>query len=80
MDREVNASALGDTIPTFLKWLETMITFDIKDHLDHIPQPRHFLLVVDSIIDMTRLSRVLMDGGSDLNLLYTKSYDAMRLS
>ncbi|XP_066358190.1 uncharacterized protein [Miscanthus floridulus] len=37
-------------------------------------------LVVDPIIGKTRLSRVVMDGGSGLNLLYAKTYDAMGLS
>jgi hypothetical protein len=35
---------------------------------------------MDPIIGKTHLSHVLMDGGSSLNLLYTKTYDAMRLS
>jgi hypothetical protein len=35
--REVNAAALGEVVPAFLKWLETAITFDRKDHPDHIP-------------------------------------------
>ena len=56
-----------------------MITFDRKDHPDHIPQPGRFLLIVDPIIGKTRLSHVLMDGGSGLNLLYTETYDAMGL-
>ena len=37
MDREVNAATQGDAIPAFLKWLKTAITFDKKDHPDHIP-------------------------------------------
>jgi hypothetical protein len=36
-DKEVNAATLGDTMPAFLKRLETVITFDRKDHPDHIP-------------------------------------------
>jgi hypothetical protein len=57
-----------------------MITFDRKDHLDHIPQSGRFPLVVDPIIGKPHLSRVLMDGGSGLNLLYAETYDAMGLS
>jgi len=38
MDREVNKATLGDAISAFLKCFETVITFDIKDHSDHIPQ------------------------------------------
>ena len=79
MAREVNAATLGEAIPAYLKWSETMITFNRKDHPDHIPQPGCFLLVVDPIISKTCLSHVLMDGGSGLNLLYAKTYDAMGL-
>jgi hypothetical protein len=32
------------------------------------------------IVGKTHLSRVLMDGGSSLNLLYAETYDAMGLS
>jgi hypothetical protein len=42
MARKVNAAALGEAVPTFLKWLEIMITFDRKDHPDHNPQSRCF--------------------------------------
>ena len=79
MAREVNAVSLGEVVPAFLKWSKTMITFDRKDHPNHIPQPGHFPLVMDPIIGKTCLSRVLMDSGSDLNLLYAETYDAMGL-
>ena len=39
IDREVNEATLGDVVPAFLKWSEIAITFDRKDHFDHIPQP-----------------------------------------
>ena len=79
-DREVNAAALSEAILAYLKWSETMITFDRKDHPDHILQLGCFLLVVDPIINNTRLSRILMDGGSSLNLLYAETYDSLGLS
>ena len=78
--REVNVVALGKAILAFLKWSETTITFDRKDHPNHIPQLGQLPLIVDLIISKTRLSRVLMDGGSGLNLFYAKTYDAMGLS
>ena len=33
--------------------------------------------MVDPIIGMKRLTKVLMDGGSGLNIMYTKTLDAM---
>jgi hypothetical protein len=80
MDKEVNAVTLGDIILAFLKWSDATITFDRKDHPDHILQLGRFPFIVDPIIGKTHLSRVPMDGGSGLNLLYTETYDAMGLS
>ena len=54
--REVNVAALGEAVPAFLKWSETVITFDRKDHPDHIPQPGCFPLIVDPIIGKTHMS------------------------
>ena len=54
-----------------------MITFDRKNHSDHIPQPGRFPLVIDPIISKKRLIKVLMDGGSGLNILYVETLDAM---
>jgi hypothetical protein len=47
------------------------ITFNYDDHLDYIPNPRVYPLVIDPIIANTRLTNVLMDGGSNLNIIYT---------
>ena len=33
--------------------------------------------MVDPIVDTKRLTKVLMDGGSDLNILYAKTLDTM---
>jgi hypothetical protein len=64
-------------VPNYLKWAEAPITFDKTDHPDHIPQPGRFPLVVDPIVGTKRLGKVLMDGGSGLNLLYADTLDAM---
>ena len=33
--------------------------------------------MVDPIVDTKRLTKVLMDGGSGLNIMYAKTLDAM---
>ena len=33
--------------------------------------------MVDPIVDMKRLTKVLMDGGSGLNIMYAETLDAM---
>jgi hypothetical protein len=56
--------------PSFLDWLEDAITFSREDHPNRIPNPGQYLLVVDPVIGNARFSKVLMDGGSSLNILY----------
>ena len=63
--------------PSFLRWSESAITFDRTDHPESVPQPGRYLLVVDPIIGMKRLTKLLMDGGSGLNIMYAKMLDSM---
>ena len=65
------------TTPTFLWWSESTITFDQTNHLETVPQPGRYPLVVDPIIVTKWLTKVLMDGGSDLNIMYAKTLDEM---
>ena len=66
-------------VPSFLSWSESPITFNQRDHPSHIARPGHYPLVVDPIICKKRLTKVLMDGGSGLNILYVDTLDAMRI-
>ena len=63
--------------PPFLWWSESAITLDWTDHLDTISHPGRYSLVVDPIIGPKRLTKVLMDGGSSLNIMYAKMLDEM---
>jgi len=63
--------------PTFLQWLESAITFDWTDHPESVPQPGRYPLVVYPIIGTKWLSKVLMDGGSGLNIMYAETLNAM---
>ena len=69
--REMNA-----TVPVVPQWLngsETAITWDRRDHPDCLPNPGRYALVVDPIVSTDtgdfRITKVLMDGGSSINLL-----------
>jgi hypothetical protein len=42
-----------------------------------IPNPGQYPLVIDPVIGNTRFSKVLMDGGSSLNILYTHTLRLM---
>jgi hypothetical protein len=72
--------AVGPAIPEYLRWSEVSITFDRGDHPDFIPKPGRYPLVVCPIVKDVKLNRVLVDGGSSLNLLLLKTFDQMELS
>ena len=42
-------------------------------------RPGRYPLIVDPIIGKKRLTKVLMDGGSGLNILYIDTLDAMHI-
>ena len=67
------------TIPSFLSWSESPITFDQRDHHSHVARPGHYPLIIDPIVHKKRLTKVLMDGGSGLNILYVDTLNAMRI-
>ena len=66
-------------VPSFLSWSESPITFDQRDHPSHVARPGRYPLIVNPIIRKKRLTKVLMDGGSGLNILYADTLDAMRI-
>jgi len=72
--------AVSTAAPSYLKWSESAITFDREDYPDQIPNPRCYPLIVDPIIAKTRLSKVLMDEGSGLNILYAETLALMGIS
>jgi hypothetical protein len=63
--------------PVYLDWSDKPITFDRGDHPDFVPSPGRYLLVVDPIIGNVRLSKVLMDGGSNLNIIYAETLELL---
>ena len=73
------ACAAETAIPSFLSWLESLITFDQRDHPSYITRLGCYPLVVDPIVCKKRLTKVLMDRDSGLNILYIDTLDAMRI-
>jgi hypothetical protein len=60
-----------------LRWSEFPITFSRKDHWVHILDPRTYPLVVNPIVDGAFLPKTLIDGGSSLNIIFTKTLRKM---
>jgi hypothetical protein len=65
--------------PVYLDWSDKPITFDQGDHPDRVPNPGKYPLVVDPVLGNVRLTKVLMDGGSSLNIIYTETLGLLRI-
>jgi hypothetical protein len=64
----------------YLKWSEIPITFDRSDQQGFIPKLGWYPLIVCPIVNDVQLSRVLVNGGSSLHILFLKTFYQMRLS
>jgi hypothetical protein len=61
--------------PVYLDWSDKPITFDQGDHPDCVPSPGKYPLVIGN----TRLTKVLMDGGSSLNIIYAETLGLLEI-
>jgi hypothetical protein len=59
--------------PVYLDWSDKPITFDQGNHPDCISSPGRYPLVVDPVIGNARLTKVLVDRGSSLNIIYAET-------
>jgi hypothetical protein len=66
-------------VPTPLRWSEVPITFSCADHWTSFSEPGRFPLVLKPVVAGSRLNKVLIDGGSGLNVLFTKTLKKMKL-
>jgi len=64
-------------IPEYMCGSEIDITFSREDHPPAIPRPGHAALVLEAIIGNYDMSRVFMDGGSGINIIFTKTLEEM---
>jgi hypothetical protein len=67
--------------PQFMHWSEVAITWGREDHPLLMPSPGEYALVLDPVMcsdtHTCRFSRVLIDGGSNINLLYRSSMEKL---
>ncbi|CAN6207251.1 unnamed protein product [Urochloa humidicola] len=56
--------------PEYLRWSEVPITFSRADHPGFVPKPGRYALVVAPTIRNNKMTKVLTDGGSGLNILF----------
>ena len=64
-------------IPEFLRGAETEISFSKEDHPPSIAQPGHAALVLDAQIGKDAMSKVFMDGGSGINIIFADTLRKM---
>src|SRR6185437_14758839 len=74
-DREVNLVFKHPVEP--LRRSETPITFDHRDHWVHLPRPGAYPLVVSQVVSQVRLAKVLVDGGSALDIIFASTLESM---
>jgi hypothetical protein len=66
--------------PVYLDWSDKPITFDQGNHPDCVPSQGRYPLVVDPATGNARLTKVLMDGCSSLNIIYTETLRLLEIN
>jgi hypothetical protein len=78
---EAEVNAVMPAEPQFMHWSEAAITWGREDHPRLMPSPGEYALVLDPVMcsdtHTCRFSRVLIDGGSSINLLYRSSMEKL---
>jgi hypothetical protein len=65
--------------PRFPAWSHREISFTHEDQWAVIPKPGRFPLVLDPYINSVHFERVLIDGGSSIDILFRNSLPALKL-
>jgi hypothetical protein len=78
----LNVTNADDLIadPRLPAWSHHEISFSRQDRWAAIPELGHFPLVLDPCINSVRFERVLMDGGSSIDILFHNSLPALKLT
>jgi hypothetical protein len=71
--------SIEPAVPTPLRWSEVPITFSRANQWTSFSEPGQFPLVLKPVVAGSKLSKDLIDGGSGLNVLFTKTLKKMKL-
>jgi hypothetical protein len=71
--------SIEPAVPTPLRWSEVPITFSRADQWTGFSELGRFPLVLKPVVADSKLNKVLIDGGSGLNVLFTKTLKKMKL-
>jgi hypothetical protein len=68
------------TDPRLPPWSHQEINFSRADQWATIPKPGRFALVLSPCINKVQFDRVLIDGGSSIDILFKNSLSALNIS
>ena len=71
------AIASPPAVPDYLRGSETEIMFSRADHPPAVPRLGHATLVVEAQICDFKMTKVFMDGGSGINIIFTDTLRKM---
>jgi hypothetical protein len=71
--------SIEPAVPTPLRWSEVPITFSHADQWTSFFEPGRSPLILKPVVGGSKLNKVLIDGGSEINFLFTKTLKNMKL-
>jgi hypothetical protein len=81
ISRQVNLAITSPSaITEYLNWSNQPIEFSREDHPIKVPWPGHAPMVLKAQIGGYDVSRVFMDAGSSINLIYARTLKEMHVS
>jgi len=73
-------NSVEPAVPRYLRWSEQSITWSREDHPPRVNNPGQLALVVAPQVGGYKLTKVLMDGGISVNILYCETFCRMNLT
>jgi hypothetical protein len=75
--RSLNATM--SKVRKYVRWSEMPVQWSHEDHPEHIPDG-YYTMVVNPLIQGYEFSKCLMDGGSNLNIMYMETLSKLGLT
>src|SRR3954470_11052820 len=82
-DQKIRKRAVNNVelaVPRYLRWSEQPIIWSREDHPPRVDNPGRLALVVAPQVGGYKFTKVLMDGGSSINILYYETFRRMGLT
>ena len=78
--RKRAVNTVEPSIPRYLRWSEQPIVWSREDHPPRVDNPSHLALVAAPQVGGYKFTKVLMDGGRSINILYYDTFRRMGLT